>query len=307
MPVFRVEKSVLISAPVEKVYEVVRDFKQWVPWSPWVIAEPDCPLTYAEDGKSYSWDGKIIGAGEMTLLEEDAPGAMRYRLKFLRPWKSESAVSFTFVAKEEGTEVTWSMDGSLPFFMFWMKSMMTTFVGMDYERGLNMLKDYVETGAVPSALAFPGTTPFGGCRYVGVETECKIAEIGPAMERDFTKMRSWLDESGTVPVGLPFSIYRRWDVVKGKCAYAIGFPVDEAPRDLPGGFVMEEAPACEAYVVRHTGAYRHLGNAWSAGYMHARSKVFAQNKKIFPFEIYENNPEDVAEADLVTVVHFPVR
>jgi DNA gyrase inhibitor GyrI len=307
MPAFRVEKSVLIEAPVEKVFGVVRDFRQWVPWSPWVIAEPDCALSYAEDGMSYSWDGKIIGAGTMTLLEEDAPRSMRYRLNFLRPWKSESVVSFTFGKEEGGTEVTWSMDGTLPFFMFWMKSMMTTFVEMDYERGLHMLKDYVETGSVLSKLEFPGRTSFGGCRYVGLEKECEIGEIGPSMAKDFTKLRAWLDESGTVPSGLPFSIYRRWDAVEGICAYSLGFPVDGRPANLPEGFVCAEAPACEAYVVRHTGPYRHLGNAWAAGFMHARGKLFGQHKKIHPFEIYENNPEEVPEAELVTVVHFPVK
>jgi hypothetical protein len=307
MPVFRVEKSILIEAPVEKVYGVVRDFREWVPWSPWVIAEPDCPLNYAEDGRSYSWAGKIIGAGEMTLLEEEAPHALRYRLKFLRPWKSESAVSFLFAEKDGGTEVTWTMDGSLPFFMFWMKSMVTVFVGMDYQRGLNMLKDYAETGSVPSKLEFPGITSFDGCRYVGVKTKCAIGDIGSAMEKDFAKLKAWIEESGTRPAGKPFSIYQRWDVATDTGAYTLGFPVAEAPANLPAGLIFDEAPACEAYAVRHTGAYRHMGNAWSGGHMHARAKVFAQNKRIHPFEIYESDPQEVAEEELVTVVHFPVK
>jgi hypothetical protein len=48
------------------------------------------------------------------------------------------------------------MDSKQPFFQFFLKGMMTSLIGMDYERGLRMLKDYVETGSVPSTLEFPG-------------------------------------------------------------------------------------------------------------------------------------------------------
>ena len=33
-------------------------------------------------------------------------------------------------------ELTWTMDSSLPFFLFWMKKSMEGFIGMDYDPGL---------------------------------------------------------------------------------------------------------------------------------------------------------------------------
>ena len=35
------------------------------------------------------------------------------------------------------------MRGALPWFLFWMRPAMETFIGMDYERGLKMLKDWL--------------------------------------------------------------------------------------------------------------------------------------------------------------------
>ena len=55
MPKISVVKSIVIGAPVERVYAVVRDFKQWQAWSPWLIAEPDAKVTCGDDGKSYAW------------------------------------------------------------------------------------------------------------------------------------------------------------------------------------------------------------------------------------------------------------
>jgi len=136
MPVFSVEKSIHIEAPIDAVFGRVRDFKGWVDWSPWIIAEPNCSLDYEDDGKGYSWDGEIIGSGEMEIKNETAPKVIDYRLTFLKPWKSECTTHFKFAEKDGGTQVHWTMNGSLPWFMFWMKGMMTTFVGMDYDRGL---------------------------------------------------------------------------------------------------------------------------------------------------------------------------
>ncbi len=82
--------------------------------------------------------------------------------------------------------------------------------------------------------------------------------------------------------------------------------VESAPESLPEGFVAGEFPACEAYEVTHSGPYRHLGNAWSSGMMHARAKVFKQSKKIHPFETYGNNPETTPENELITNVYFPI-
>ena len=39
MPVFPVRKSIRIAAPAQQVYDLVRDFKSWPEWSPWLIAE----------------------------------------------------------------------------------------------------------------------------------------------------------------------------------------------------------------------------------------------------------------------------
>ena len=41
--------------------------------------------------------------------------------------------------------------------------------------------------------------------------------------------------------------------------------------------------------------------------MHGRAKLFRQSRKVIPFETYENSPEEVAETELVTLVHFPVK
>jgi len=188
LPKIHVKKSIVINAPVEKIYAVVRDFKQWTIWSPWLIAEPDCKVTYSDDGMSYAWEGNVTEAGEMKIRSEVEGRKIDQDLAFLKPWKSLADVHFTFAEKGEGVEVSWVMDSSLPFFMFFLKGMMEAFFGMDYERGLQMLKDYVETGSVKSKLEFPGEEEYPGCDYVGVRTRCSITDMSGSVQRDMKKL-----------------------------------------------------------------------------------------------------------------------
>lgn len=199
MPKFSIEKSITIDAPAGDAFSTVRNFRDWPKWSPWLIAEPACTLAYAENGDRYSWDGEIIGAGEMEITAEDA------------------------------------------------------------------------------------------------------------LHSDLQRLRSYLDQHGATPVGEPFSIYHKWALGKGLCDYTLGFPVTTAPDDLPADFVSGNLPDCSVYSVEHTGPYRHLGNAWSAGVMHARAKVFRQDKSSPPFEIYRSDPATTPDTELVTSVHFPLK
>lgn len=306
MAAIHVKKSVQIAARPEAVFPKIRDFRQWGAWSPWLLAEPDCPVQFGPEGKTYRWDGKITGSGEMEVLAEEAGKAIDYRLTFLKPFKSEAKTAFRLEARGEGTELTWTMDSSLPWFLFWMSGMMTAMVGMDYERGLKMIKDLAETGAVPSRLAFPGVTTVPGFAYLGVRTHGRIDRIGEDMGRDFGKLQEAVKAGTIQAAGAPFSIYHRWDVGKGLVEYTVGAPV-AGEGAAPAGFVSGRHPGGKVYAIEHTGAYEHLGNAWAAAMMRAQAKVFAQNGKVHPFEVYASDPEKTPANKAVTMIYMPVK
>lgn len=312
MPKYRVEESVVVNADPAKVQAIVRDFKQWPQWSPWLDSEPDCPLTYAEDGKSYRWDGSVIGSGENALVSE-APGKLAYDLRFFKPFKSQADVEFSFAADGSSgtgssrTRVTWSMDSGLPFFMFFMVKQMKAWIATDYRRGLSKLKDYAETGSVPSRTEFVGVGEGFNSKYVGIRSSCSMDKISDDMTSSYGRLKGWLDESGTQVTAPPFAIYHKFDMVNDSVDYTAAMPVDSAPSELPDGVKEGALSVPKTYQVRHTGAYRHLGSGWSAGMMHARAKTFKSDKGIDPFEIYMNDPSTTPEAELVTQIHFPAR
>lgn len=306
MPRLQVSRSIEIEAGPSAVRALVRDFKQWPRWSPWLVAEPEARLDFRSDGAGYSWDGQIVGAGEIEVVDE-SDSRIDLKLAFLRPFRSVNRTAFVIESEGSRTRLTWTMDGSLPFFLFFMKRQMEGFIAGDYDRGLKMIKELAETGELLTKVDFPGLRSFPGAKYVGIRTTCPIPEIGGNAPGDLERTKAWFDAEDIVPSGSPLMICNRWDIVRGTCEYTIALPVAALPLSLPEGFVTGEIPACQTYDVRHTGAYRHLGNAWSTSVMHSRGGRYKMRRDIPPFETYGNDPSDTPEAGLEATVHFPAR
>lgn len=306
MPKMHISRSIKIDAPADKVFKVISDFSDWRPWSPWLITEPEAKVTIAEDGQSYSWVGKRTGEGKMAIRSSEENKSLDLDLNFIKPWKSYADTRFYL--KEEGgsTEVTWVMDSSMPFFLFFLVKLTTAMIGMDYDRGLAMLKEYVETGDVSSKLEFVGSSEFAGGKYVGIKTDTTIENIGPSMEGDFEKLMSYMNNHQDKMAGPPVSIYHKWDVVKGQVSYTSGFPVSEAPDDLPSGMFIGEMKPTKVNTVRHIGKYDYMGNAWSTLYSMKQAKEFKQ-AKIHPFEVYINDPKTTPEKEWITDVCFAIK
>ncbi len=305
MPKMNVKKSITINTPKAKVKEFLTDFHNWKNWSPWLICEPEAALQFAEDGKYYKWEGTRVGTGEMkvTAIKENQ---IDYDLTFLKPWKSQAKVNFNIQESSEGTKVEWTMNSALPFFMFWMKKSMETYVGMDYDRGLKMMKEELEEGKINSQLEFVGTTNFEACNFIGIKRDTAFSDIDKVMEKDFTALNDYLKEHSVEVTGYPFSEYQKFDLVKDKVVYVAGFPIKEKPENLPTNFFYGNMPPQKMETVRHKGKYDHLGNAWSAIMMMDRSKEFKKNKKANPMEIYVNDPSETSPEDLITDISMPV-
>jgi len=306
MPKTYISRSKAINATPAKVYKAVAKLEEWEAWSPWLIMEPEATVTVADDKQSYSWAGKRVGEGHMAITEANKNESCRYDLTFLKPFKSTAKVGMDLKKMKDGTEVTWTMDSQLPFFMFFMKKMMETFVGMDYERGLNLLKDYVEDGEVHSRLNFLGESDYPGGDYFGIKRDSAIADMPEKMGMDFEKVTAWAAENGLNPED-SFSIYHKFNPVKGTCSFTSAVRYKDKPDTFPDGFVTGSQEATRIYTLEHIGPYEHLGNAWSTIQNLIRSKEIKIKKNYHPFEIYGNSPSDTDANNLITHINFAVK
>ena len=262
MPKTHISRTKVINAPIDDTYEAVADLTKWEAWSPWLIMEPTAKVTVADDGQSYGWVGERVGEGHMSITDMVPNQSVRYDLTFLKPFKSQAKVGMDIKAIGDTSEVTWTMDSALPFFMFFMKNIMETFVGMDYERGLNLLKDYVEDGEVHSKLNFIGEHDYAGCDYVGIKRECSLDAMPNHMKEDFERLGPWAAKNGLNPAKM-FNIYHKFDPMKGICHYTAAVPITDNSLKYPNDFICGTHAPTKLYILEHVGPYHHLGNAWS--------------------------------------------
>ena len=152
--------------------------------------------------------------------------------------------------------------------------MMVRMVAMDYQRGLKMMKEMLETGQVGSKLEYTADESFPARAYVGIRNVCSMDDIEKVMGGDFENLTSTVNEKGIEATEF-FTIYEKWNLGKGEVSYTVCVGVDGNTvnsEGLPEGFIIGARAACDGFVVTHTGEYEHLGNAWSAGMVRARSK-----------------------------------
>ncbi len=305
MPPMHVTRKLTVNAPISQVHDSLIDMGQWKDWSPWLIMDPSATVKVKDDKSYYSWEGSRVGSGEMRIKDTNGTDQITYDLQFLSPWKSQADVGMYLHEVEGGTEVKWTLDSSLPWFLFWMKSQMEGYVGMDYERGLQLLKAHLETGEIPSKLDFKGVESYKGGKYMGRKRQAPISAMSETMKNDWEDLMAHAYKMPEAHPERAFTLMSKWQPHKDLMEYTIGVPVDSD--SAPDGYMLAELPDMKVWTVEHHGPYEYLGNAWSAGHSAMRSKEFRSAKKLVPFETYANSPKDTDPKDLITRVHFPVR
>ncbi len=139
-----------IAAPPDKVLPHINDFHNWGAWDPWAKLDPTMKVTYsgAASGKGavYEWQGNNqVGEGRMEILES-TPSKVSIELDFLKPMSARDSATFTLNPSGTSTNVTWAMDGTVPFVgkIFHLFMNMDKMVGGQFDKGLGDLKAAAE-------------------------------------------------------------------------------------------------------------------------------------------------------------------
>lgn len=150
----RVERSVLIHAPADKIFPLLNDLREFTRWSPYEGRDPAMRKTFSAvtsgRGASYAWDGNNeVGAGRMEITDSRAGERVVIQLDFMRPMEGHNIVRFTLVPGANGTTASWSMEGPLPFIsrLFSLFLNFDSMIGNDFAAGLEKLKALAEQPA----------------------------------------------------------------------------------------------------------------------------------------------------------------
>ncbi len=148
---FRVQRSIDINAPADKIFPLINDYRNWGSWSPYEHVDPDMQRTFSGPpsgkGSTYEWRGnKSIGHGRMEILDTAPPSKVVIKLDFFSPFEAHNMAEFTMQPRGSATNVTWAMHGPVPFMakIIHMFMNMDRMVGGQFQQGLVSMKAVAE-------------------------------------------------------------------------------------------------------------------------------------------------------------------
>jgi uncharacterized protein YndB with AHSA1/START domain len=146
----KVKRSILVAAPIDRVFDHVNDLRNWEKWSPWKRMDPSMVMTFSNpplgQNAFYKWESKNkhMGNGTLTLTRVVTNEEIEAAIDF---GGHDAAMSkFNFTHKDEQIEVTWAVTehvGGWPWNRY-MGFMMRKMLAKQFDNGLKALKFYAE-------------------------------------------------------------------------------------------------------------------------------------------------------------------
>jgi effector-binding domain-containing protein len=301
-----VQKSLVMAAEPEVIFEQVNCFPNWTPWTPWADAAVN--VTYegpaCGQGSIMLWDDGG-GKSSQTILESTENELIRTELNFMEQdvvWSD-----WTFEKTDTGTLVTWKLTGDAPYPIGrWVNVLFVgPEVGKRYVQGLKALNEYTQQ-MKPQAGYFTGevaTKEIQSQNALAMRINCSLEEIEEKMSGSIGRLFSMADSSGLEMTGPPFTIWYKWEGEEFEFDNCI--PVSESIN--PGeGVRAIQTYSGKVVSVLHTGHYSTAHNSWMVLENWMKENALESNGD--PMEVYLTNPQDEPDpTNWVTELVWPVK
>jgi effector-binding domain-containing protein len=302
-----VEKSTVIKALPEVIFEQINDLHNWEKWSPWIETDTTIDIKYfgneKGEGAGFEWksENRHTGNGTITILASVINDSILCEIELFK--KGKASATFYFNKVEFGTRVNWSIKMNLginPLKRF-MRALIIKRISNDSERGLKNLKRNIESARIIDQ-ALVETTQFTGFGFEGIRAKVKPQEAGQKMSFFLSGLREYIKTNNLKVVGYPFSIY--YSFTQDEVDFLIGIPTENSGKDsktIKSGKI----EPCKVVTLDYYGPYSGIEKGYSV-----INKWIADNKKKVsgePFEIYIANSENEKDSTKwLTKIFFPI-
>jgi carbon monoxide dehydrogenase subunit G len=148
---FRIERSIEIQAPPEKIFPLIDDFHNWSQWAPQDREDPSIQRTFSGPASGIvaesAWTSKgRAGTGQMSIAESVPSQRVVIDVHFVKPFVAHNVNTFMLEPEGSATKVTWSMQGTNVYMLKLMSVLadMDRMMGEHFESGLRDLKAAAE-------------------------------------------------------------------------------------------------------------------------------------------------------------------
>jgi effector-binding domain-containing protein len=306
-----VERSLLIVAPAEQIFEQVNTLKNWPNWSPWHKLDPNMEIEYLNsdkgEGAKYTWKSanEKVGNGSLTITKSIPYDTISAEMDFMDNGKASS--NFIFTKSDSGIIVKWTMDSDLGWnpVSRYFGLMLDRIIGPEFQKGLNSLNEIV---AVKLSSATGGSftlkeTDILPLYTLSVRDTCAPAAISSKLGAFYKEVRKTIIKNGFLVAGAPFAIYHSYS--PQQFDLEAGIPVNKPAKDF-GKIKAGEIKSGKAVVAEYFGPYEGTEKAHKA-----IEEYLKRNNKTSigaPWEVYMTDPESVTDpSQLLTIIYYRIK
>jgi effector-binding domain-containing protein len=252
-----VERSIVINGDKDVVTEQVMMYSNYHNWNPWKDMDSnmkwDIKGAELQPGTVYHWAGEKVGEGSMTTREINGD-KMVFDMHFLEPFESKAEGYYKIEDAGNGqTKVIqgFKQHNGFPMNGFAMAMGMGGMLEENFDKGLNKLKTYVESGKAGTSNSYAiQEVEFPEHTYATIRKTIGWDELEQFGKESFDSLGK---AAGTRITGTPTGIFYTWDQENKKTDAAAGFPVSGS--DPVKGATMVTIPASQAYFIEHKGTF----------------------------------------------------
>jgi len=306
---FHVERSINIKSNKAKVYKAALNYDLRPQWDPWLSQDPaaEVKIEKTEDGPGswYSWNGEIIGSGKIMIKSIVLNKKILAKLEFYEPQQSKSDVIWTFTEKEGNTKAIWAIEGTADYPIGrYLGIMMDSFIGSDFEKGLNKFKTLVEK--LPDFISSSSDiteVKVENCNVLFLKSDVNTKNIAQVMKINYNKIMSLIGEDLQL-MGYPRCIYNEWDKETGDMKIECAIPIQK--KILPAnGIKYKEIAGGKTLMLTHYGPYSSIKQSYEKMLNYMKEKDIQSNGA--PWEEYLTNPQkEPDQSKWETRIYFPI-
>lgn len=308
----KLERSIVIKASPEVIFEQINQLKNWEGWSPWKAMDPQSVMNYSEPsaGKDayYTWNGPETGKGKLTITSSTPYTEILTDVEFDGMGVSKSW--FVLAPDAGGVKLTWGFESELGMnpMMRWGGLFMKGMLGDQYDQGLAKIKEIAEK--MPAV-----TTTWKGkiesvkeealpvVHYMAMHDTASVPTIGMKLGMAYAEIGKVMSMQKLMPSGAPFGIY--YSESNTNFDFDAAIPC-EKPGKSEGKVKAGTRAAGNAVVVSFLGDYTQTPLAHETA-----DKYIREHKKEVigaPWEEYVTDPEmEKDTAKWLTKVYYPVK
>lgn len=313
---YKIEESRVINAPTPLLFNEVNDFSTWSNWSPWRNEEETSVSLSQEtrgEGAEMTWESSDMRDGTITTREVIPYNTIEQNLDLdIRLGESNSEIYWNFEPAENGTRVTWGIQGTQSFkekLAFIIQDQdLTGIFEPKLKEGLAGLEREVIRQMEIYSINVDGVTQHAGGYYMYTTTATRMNEVTQKAAEMIQQVSLYMEENNISINGKPFVLYNQRDEENGTTIFSAAVPTSNQMITPAGSPVLAgHLPPQRAVKTTLRGNRKNALEAWEATYSYINENGLQVAAQGSPFEVYITNPAEVENpARLVTEIYIPI-